>query len=105
MAIKSIEVTDYPDKYDDGEYTLVDVRETDEYAAGRLPGTVNIPLSELKQRRDEIPTDKPVLIVCKTGGRSLMAAQLLEATGQYGELVNLDGGTKGWADAGNDIET
>ncbi len=105
MAIKSIEVTDYPNEYDNGEYTLVDVREDDEYAAGHLPGTINIPLSELESRHDEIPTDKPVLLVCKTGGRSLMAAQLLATTGQYGELVNLDGGTEGWADAGNDIET
>jgi len=103
--IKTIEVTDYPDQYADTDYTLIDVREADEYAAGHIPGTTNLPLSELEARHSEIPTDKPVLLVCQKGGRSMMAAQFLQTTGNYDDIVNLDGGTGDWQSAGNEIET
>lgn len=104
--IKVIDVTDYPAQYDKTDHALVDVREVEEFERGHLPGAVNIPLSEFQARYAEIPTDKDVVLVCRTGGRSQMAAEFLRGTGQYkGTLVNLDGGTLGWAQAGNPIET
>ena len=59
---------------DSGAYQLIDVRDEDEYAAGHIPGTINIPLSELPARFDELSEDSPVLLVCNTGVRSSQAA-------------------------------
>lgn len=58
---------------------LVDVREMDEVAqlAYDVPNIVNIPLSQFEERFNEIPKDKPVVMVCKSGGRSLRAAGFL----------------------------
>ena len=48
---------------------LIDVREPDEFAAGRVPGAVNLPMSQLGQRLDELP-DGAFDVICKVGGRS-----------------------------------
>jgi rhodanese-related sulfurtransferase len=103
--VKNIDVTEYKN-YEETDHILVDVREVDEYTDGHLPGAVNIPLSEFAERYVEIPTDKTVLLVCKSGGRSFQAAQFLAMQeADYPELINLDGGTMGWATTGNPIET
>lgn len=104
MTIAIINVNDYPDIYKDSDHVLIDVREVDEFTSGHLPGAVNIPLSQFQARFTEIPTGKTVLLVCQTGGRSMMAAEFLEHTGQYTDMVNLDGGTLGWMRAGNPTE-
>ncbi|MFP4071184.1 MAG: rhodanese-like domain-containing protein [Desulfovibrionales bacterium] len=49
---------------------LIDVRDADEFAAGHLPGAVNIPVDQLEDRIPELPADKPVVFVCSTGARS-----------------------------------
>ncbi|MGB1285981.1 MAG: rhodanese-like domain-containing protein, partial [Aggregatilineales bacterium] len=75
MPFETITVEDYQNDYHDitDENTvLVDVREDDEYAAGHIPGAINIPMSELEERFGELATDKKLLLVCKTGGRSAM---------------------------------
>ncbi|MEM6285210.1 MAG: rhodanese-like domain-containing protein [Chloroflexota bacterium] len=51
-----------------------------------------------------MPTDHTVVIVCKSGGRSMRAAEFLKDTGKYDTFINLDGGTNGWVDAGNEVE-
>ena len=70
---------------------LIDVREPDEVAGGTLPGAVNIPLGTIPERRAEIDRDRPVVLLCKSGGRSTQAAQFLVASG-YGDVTNLEGG-------------
>jgi len=70
---------------------FVDVREPDEVAAGTLPGTVNIPLGDLPTRLDELDRTKPVVVLCRSGGRSTTAAELLTAAG-FSDVVNLAGG-------------
>ena len=52
---------------------VLDVREVEEYAQGYVPTAYLIPRGEIEQRLDEIPRDKPVIVVCKSGGRSAMA--------------------------------
>ena len=82
----------------DGEdkLLLVDVREPHEWAAGRLPGSVHIPLGTLPGRMDEIPADVTPVFICAVGGRSTRAAQLfVQATGR--DAVNLAGGVTGWS--------
>lgn len=103
-SIQNVDVVTY-ENYQDTDHILVDVREVDEYAEGHLPGAVNIPLSGLQANISQIPTDKTVLLVCRTGGRSMMAAEFLASTNKYQELVNLDGGTLGWMRAGKPIES
>ena len=61
---------------------LIDVREADEYARGHIPGSRNIPLSELAERSGEIGAhDAPVFVYCLSGGRSSQAESLLKRAG------------------------
>lgn len=85
------------------DFTLVDVRETDEYSAGCVPGAINIPLSEFQHRFHEIADDKPVVLVCASGNRSAMAADFMAAMG-YTDLYNLVDGTMGWMMRGLPLE-
>ncbi len=70
---------------------LVDVREPDEVAEGTLPGAVNIPLGQLAERISELDASRRVVVLCRSGGRSTMASELLTSAG-FGDVVNLDGG-------------
>ncbi|MBT8241569.1 MAG: rhodanese-like domain-containing protein [Acidimicrobiia bacterium] len=62
-----------------------------EVAAGTLPGAINIPLGELPARFHELDRSRPVVLVCRSGGRSMQAARFLTAKG-FGDVVNLSGG-------------
>jgi molybdopterin/thiamine biosynthesis adenylyltransferase/rhodanese-related sulfurtransferase len=77
---------------------LIDVREDYEFAAGHLPGVVHIPLGELGERLDEIPTDSAPVFMCRSGGRSLAACQMALAAG-VAAPGNLEGGLRAWAAA------
>jgi len=77
---------------------LVDVREVAEFAAGHLPGSVNIPLPQLPQRLHEIPAHAAPVFICKAGGRSMAACQLA-LRAQIAAPANLDGGLTAWARA------
>jgi len=63
------------------QYTLLDVRNPDEVAAGTIPGSINIPLPLLRRRLDEIPRDKPVLVFCAVGQRGYYACRCLSQHG------------------------
>lgn len=81
--------------------TLVDVREPWEYSQGHLPGTKNVPLSQLYQRVNEVPDN--VVLVCASGNRSGQAAHYLSEHG-YQTVANLMGGTYGWQQRGLPLE-
>lgn len=70
---------------------VVDVRERHEFAAGSVPGAVNIPLSEFAARFRELDADRPVALLCRSGGRSAQAAGFLVERG-FADVSNLDGG-------------
>ena len=78
---------------------LVDVREANEYAEIHAEGAQLLPLSELESRFGELPKDRPLVMICRSGARSARAGEYLRAQG-YGDVVNLAGGTMAWADAG-----
>ena len=82
-------------------WTLLDVRTDDEWADGRIPGSVHIPMDQLMQRLDEV--DDRVVCVCAVGARSARVAQFLNAQGR--EAVNLEGGLYAWAGSGLEIES
>lgn len=77
------------------KYILVDVREPFEFKVGYITGAKNIPLSQLKQRMDEIPKDRDVFLYCKSGMRSKNAAKLLQKRG-YTSMAHLQGGISVW---------
>jgi rhodanese-related sulfurtransferase len=81
-------------------WTLLDVRTDDEWADGRIAGSVHIPMDQLMHRLDEV--DDRVVCVCAVGARSARVAQFLSSQGR--EAVNLDGGLQAWASSGLPIE-
>jgi rhodanese-related sulfurtransferase len=81
-----------------GDVTIIDVRETDEYTLGHVPGAKLIPLGELVGRTNEIPTDVPVYVVCHSGMRSARATDFLAEAGI--DAINVTGGTAAWQQAG-----
>lgn len=72
---------------------LLDVRTTDEYALGSLPGAVNIPLDEIRDRLDELPKDKMIYVFCAVGLRGYLAYRILSQRG-FENVRNLSGGLK-----------
>jgi glyoxylase-like metal-dependent hydrolase (beta-lactamase superfamily II)/rhodanese-related sulfurtransferase len=83
------------------ELTVLDVRAPEELQGpdGSISGSLNIPLPELEQRRQEIPGDKPVVVVCHSGSRSALATQQLLKQG-IAPIANLRGGLSRWSDEG-----
>ncbi len=81
---------------------VVDVREPHEWAAGHIHGAVHRPLGGLDP--DELPRDRPVLTICRSGGRSSSAARALAEAG-HRDVVNLSGGLTAWARAGLPLVT
>ena len=77
------------------ELHLLDVREQDEWDAGHIDGAQHIPLGELAARMGEVPRDRTVVAVCRSGSRSDRAARGLRAAGFAAE--NLDGGVTAWS--------
>jgi len=80
------------------EITLLDVREPWEWQAGHIDGSVHIPLMQLPVRFKELPADRPIVTVCRTGARSDDAAEFLRRSGF--EAHNLDGGVADWSALG-----
>lgn len=76
-------------------HVLIDVREKTEYSKGFIPGAVNIPLSELKRRLDEVPKNREILLYCRGGMRSKQAAFILKKNG-YTKISQLQGGILSW---------
>jgi rhodanese-related sulfurtransferase len=91
---KNISIADLQGLLAEGGVNLVDVREADEFAAGHVPGAVNLPLSEFAGRYTELAADKPYHIICQMGGRSAQACAFLDAQGY--DVTNVDGGTVAW---------
>jgi len=72
---------------------LVDVRSAGEFAAGNIPGAINVPLDELRDRLTELP-DAPLIVHCQVGQRGHTAARILSQSGL--DVQNLDGGYRTW---------
>lgn len=80
---------------DNGDATLVDVREYSEYAGGRVPDAKLMPLGALDARHKELDHEKPVYVMCRTGRRSLQAQKKLRALG-FKNVINVVGGVEAW---------
>ena len=73
--------------------TLVDVRTREEFELGTIPGAINIPLEELRERMKELPMERPVYLFCSVGLRGYLASNILKGNG-YRDVRNLIGGLK-----------
>ncbi len=78
---------------------LLDVRQEEEVDHDKLPGVLHIPLATLRQRASEIPSDKPVVTLCRSGRRSAMAVSILKETGRS-DVANVAGGLLRWREEG-----
>lgn len=79
---------------------LLDVREPEEYAEGHAPGSILVPLGQLKARVNEISDFKhsPVVVICRSGRRSMQAAEILHQLG-FASIHNVHGGMLAWEKA------
>ena len=87
---------------DEGAF-LLDVREPEEWLAGRAPAATHIPLGDLAAQLDDLPKDRKIVIVCRSGGRSGVATDALVQRGY--DAVNLGGGMQAWAETGRAVVT
>jgi rhodanese-related sulfurtransferase len=85
---------------------VIDVREGDEYAAGHLPGAINLPRGLLEFRLSGTPAlerrDLNVVLYCKTSGRAALAANTMQSMG-YLNVVSIAGGYDAWVQAGKPV--
>jgi rhodanese-related sulfurtransferase len=77
---------------------VLDVREDDEWAVGHAPEALHVPLGQLGARSGEVPRDREIYVICRSGSRSAYAAKALGAAGW--NAVNVSDGMQGWASAG-----
>jgi rhodanese-related sulfurtransferase len=101
MDVPEIDVDELAQRREAGQVVL-DVRNQDEYDEVHVPGVLLIPLGELVERVDEVPTDGPLPVICRSGARSMQAAEYLRQQGI--DAMNVVGGTLAWVDAGFPVE-
>ena len=96
MSIPEMTPAEYIARRDRGEpMTLLDVREPWELNTASVPGIVHIPMGEVAARAGELDRSKPVIVLCRSGRRSLEVARYLAAQGF--DTANLSGGILAWS--------
>jgi rhodanese-related sulfurtransferase len=96
FQIPTVDVSELP-----GDAVLLDVREDDEWKAGHIDGAQHVPMNQVPQHvaQDQtLPPDRPIIVICKMGGRSAQVTAWLNQQGY--DAANLDGGMLAWATAG-----
>ena len=86
----------------DGGAQLVDVRTAKEHAAGHIAGAAHVPLERLDQEADELDRERPLIVYCRGGNRSQVAAEALRNSGW--EAHSIEGGLLAWAEGGLPLE-
>jgi rhodanese-related sulfurtransferase len=102
MSIPEIEADEAARLVADGA-CLLDVREPSEWDDGHAPDALWIPMGHLSTRWTELPTDRRIAVVCRSGGRSAMVTEAL--LGQGIDAVNVVGGMLAWATEGLPVVT
>ncbi len=85
--------------------TVIDVRSDSEFSSGHVPGAIHVPVGSVSPHHDlikDLPKDKPLYMICESGGRSGRAAKVLASAGYT--TVNVEGGTGAWRSAGLPLE-
>ena len=93
--MKEITASELEARLNDGQQVnMIDVRESDEIATGKITGAKHIPLGEVPARLDELDKSQPYTLICRSGGRSGRAAEFLEEEGY--DVTNMTGGMLSW---------
>jgi rhodanese-related sulfurtransferase len=96
--MEEITPTELKQRLDRGDdIQIIDVREDNEVAIGRIPNSKHIRLAEVLSRMDEIDPNRETVVHCKMGGRSARAIEALQRSGFKGKLINLKDGIIGWS--------
>lgn len=98
QAYTTVSVQDLRTAQQAGEFVL-DVRTPAEYAEAHVPGATLLPLQDLPARLNEVPKDRKVYVICRSGSRSAQASQVL-TDGGHRNVYNVDGGMLAWDAAG-----
>ena len=100
-AVKNVTPVELQQQLENKESVLVlDVRQPDEYAHdGHIEGARLMPLGTLRSRAGELPSDTPIVCVCRSGARSRTACELLQSQG-FTDVSNMGGGMIGWKRSG-----
>jgi len=101
MQITTTTVADLHQRASRGGAAIVDVREPYEYAAGHVPGAINIPMATIPVRIQDLPRGD-VFVICESGARSWQVASFLAQRGI--EVTNVEGGTGAWRSSGLPLE-
>lgn len=101
---KRIDVHEAKAMIDAGGVQVIDAREPHEHAEGHVPGSLRIQHMAVLAQAEKLAKDRPILFICKSGGRSAVAAEFAAALGLT-DLYNVDGGHDAWAAAGYPMET
>jgi rhodanese-related sulfurtransferase len=108
----AVDVSELPDAVDvhtvasikdQDDVYVIDVREQWEYDEGHIPGVTLIPMNEVPNRLEEIPTDKDVIVTCRSGNRSGQIADYLRQIG-YDNVHNMSGGIIAWEAEGYQVD-
>lgn len=110
--VENLTVDDVEAEMNSGDAVIVDLREAEELATtGKIPGSVHVPRGMLEFRadpsspyhQDPLDPSRRVILHCASGGRSALAASMLQDMG-YSNVAHLDGGFTAWKDAGRPTE-
>jgi rhodanese-related sulfurtransferase len=99
--VPEVEVKTAASRLRDGA-RLIDVREPDEFEEVHARGAALVPLGELPDRLDEVPREGTTYVICRSGARSMRAAEFLTEQGY--DAVNVAGGTLAWVEAGLPVD-
>jgi hydroxyacylglutathione hydrolase len=94
-SVPQMSVDDLVKKQSSSDAVVIDVRHDHEWNEGHIPNAIHIPLGQLAQRLKDIPQTDNVVVHCQGGGRSAIAASLLQKLGRK-NVANLTGGYKAW---------
>ncbi|UOQ44548.1 rhodanese-like domain-containing protein [Halobacillus salinarum] len=94
--MKEITATELAENLKKENISVIDVREDEEVAQGKIPGARHIPLGQITERLNELDKSKPHYMVCRSGGRSSQACAFLSSQGF--DVINMEGGMLAWTD-------
>lgn len=99
--MRSMDVQAAYEEWTAGRLEILDVREVPEHETTHIAGVALIPMSEMRERVDELPSGgRPLALICRSGARSGRLAEALTDLGDHGEVANVEGGLLAWAAAG-----
>ena len=97
MGVQTLSVSEFKAWRDDNKaYVLLDVREDGEVAYANIEGHTHIAMNLIPLRHNELPDDKPIVVYCHHGMRSMQVALFLEHAG-FSDVYNLSGGIEAWS--------